>query len=161
MKIGQENFALTYEKYKNTVYSVVFNYVRNVEDALDLMQDVFVKLLKNETEFEDEEHLKAWLIRVACNESKNLLKKQSHLSNDPISEELPYTHVSNDNADLIQYVLKLPEKYRIPIHLFYYESYSIKQISEVLELPEATVKVHLKRGKDKLAKLLNKEEWVA
>lgn len=160
MCINQENFSATYEKYKNTVYSVIFNYVRNVDDALDLMQNVFIKLLQYGQEFENEEHLKAWLIRVSCNEAKNLLKKNHHLSDEPIPEDIPYFAEHNENKDLMNYILDLPEKYRLPIHLFYYEGYSIRQIGDTLGIPDATVKIRLKRGKEKLAKVLVKEDWL-
>ena len=56
--------------------------------------------------------------------------------------------------------MKLPEKYRIPIHLFYYEEYSVSEIAKILELPEATVKTRLKRGRDKLKKTLRKDDWL-
>ena len=69
-----EIFCQHYEKYKNTVYSVIFNYVQNTEDTADLLQDVFIKLFSVEEEFQSEEHLKAWLIRVAINRCKNHLR---------------------------------------------------------------------------------------
>ena len=154
-----ELFLEIYEKYKNTVYSVVFNYVKNTDDTADLMQDVFISLLNTNTEFESHEHLKAWLIRVSANKCKNFLRSRSHFSDTPISEEIPYESQQKD-MDLLRLVLTLPEKYRIPIHLFYYEDYSIKQIASVLEMPEATVKIRLKRGREKLSKIMRKEDWL-
>lgn len=75
-----------------------------------------------------------------------------------LEEDIPYFDQTADN-ELLKVVLTLPEKYRIPIHLFYYEDYSIKDIATVLDLPESTVKIHLKRGRDKLSKILKKEDW--
>ncbi len=159
MRMTQELFLETYDKYKNTVYSVIFNYVKNVDDTADLQQEVFIKLLNSETEYESNEHVKAWLIRVSANMSKNHLRSQKHISDAPFPEDVPF-YDSLENDDLMKEVLKLPEKYRIPIHLFYYEDYSIKQISEVLETPEATIKIRLKRGREKLKKSLKKEDWL-
>ena len=65
-----------------------------------------------------------------------------------------------ETDEIISIVMKLPEKYRIPIHLFYYEEYSIAEIAKILELPEATVKTRLKRGRDKLKNTLRKEDWL-
>ena len=158
MKITESVFLEVFEKFKNTVYSVVFNYVRNAEDAADLQQDVFVKLLGSDVEFESEEHIKAWLIRVSINLCKNHLRSRSHLSADPLSEEIPAA-VREESNDLFAMVLSLPEKYRIPLHLFYYEEYSVRQIASAMELPEATVKIRLKRGREKLGKSLRKEDW--
>ncbi|MBQ8548358.1 MAG: sigma-70 family RNA polymerase sigma factor [Lachnospiraceae bacterium] len=151
-------FLDVFEKFKHTVYSVVFNYVRNAEDAADLQQDVFVKLLGSDVEYESEEHIKAWLIRVSINLCKNHLRSQSHLSDAPLSEEIP-AEVKEESNDLFALVLTLPEKYRIPLHLFYYEEYSVRQIATAMELPEATVKIRLKRGREKLGKSLRKEDW--
>jgi len=159
MKMTQDLFLEIYDKYKNTVYSVIFNYVKNVEDTADLQQEVFIKLFNNQTEYENDEHIKAWLIRVSANMSKNHLRNKKHVSDEPFSEDIPF-YDKKENDDLVKEVLALPEKYRIPIHLFYYEDYSIKQISEVLETPEATVKVRLKRGREKLKKSLKKEDWL-
>ena len=71
MKVTTDGFEATYNKYKNTVYSVIFNYVHNVDDTSDLSQDVFLKLLDCNKEFESEEHLKAWIIKVSINRCKN------------------------------------------------------------------------------------------
>ena len=159
MRMTQELFLEIYEKHKNTVYSVIFNYVKNTEDTADLQQDVFISLLNADTEFESDEHMKAWLIRVAANRCKNFLRSRKHFSDEPLPEDIPFL-AEEENTDLLRMVFTLPEKYRIPIHLFYYEEYSIKQIASVLDAPEATIKIRLKRGREKLAKLLQKEDWL-
>ncbi|MCQ2533767.1 MAG: RNA polymerase sigma factor [Clostridia bacterium] len=153
MRIDRDNFSSTYDKYKNTVYSVIFNYVRNRDDAMDLMQEVFIKLLGSSMEFDSEEHVKAWLIRVSSNLCKNHLRDQNHYSDEEVPEQ-PYYDTYNEGDSLLEYVLKLPEKYRVPLHLFYYEDFSTRQIAETLNIPEATVRIHLKRGREKLKKLL-------
>ncbi len=159
MKVTEKEFPALFEKYKATVYSVAFHYVKNSEDAADIEQDVFLKLLSGGMEYESEEHMKAWLIRVSINLCKNHLRKRSHLSDVELPDNLPAKETT-EQKDLFYTVLQLPEKYRIPIHLFYYEEYSVKQIASVMSLPEATVKVRLKRGRDKLEKLLRREEWM-
>ncbi len=153
MKVTRESFTSTYDKYKNTVYSVIFNYVRNTDDASDLTQDVFVKLLDSDMEFEGDEHLKAWLIRVSINRCKNHFRFVSRFSNEEIPE-IPFYDEHSEDGELLKAVMSLPEKYRIPLHLFYYEDYTIKQIGDVLGSPEATIKIRLKRGRDKLKKIL-------
>ena len=159
MILTQELFLDTYGKYKNTVYSVIFNYVKNIDDATDLQQEVFIKLLNCSTNFEDEEHIKAWLIRVSSNISKNHLRSKRYISDSPLPDDIPCIE-QGENYDLVKLVLALPEKYRIPTHLFYYENYSIKQIAEALEAPESTIKIRLKRGREKLKKSLQKEDWL-
>lgn len=154
----EQEFCEQYEKYKNTVYSVIFNYVQNTEDTADLLQEVFLKLYATDTEFTGDEHRKAWLIRVSVNLCKNHLRSVKRRKIVTLEEDIPYFDNRDDN-ELLKIVWSLPEKYRIPIHLFYYESYSIKDIANVLDIPEATVKIQLKRGRDKLSKILKKEDW--
>ena len=159
MGMTEELFLQVYERYKNTVYSVIFNYVKNTEDTADLMQDVFISLLDTDVLFMSDEHMKAWLIRVAANKCKNFLRGRKHISDTPLPEDISY-ETSESNNDLLKIVLTLPEKYRIPLHLFYYEDYTIKQIATVLDEPESTIKIRLKRGREKLAKMLRKEDWI-
>lgn len=154
----EQEFCEQYAKYKNTVYSVIFNYVQNAEDTADLLQEVFIKLYSTDTQFTGDEHRKAWLIRVSVNMCKNYLRAAKNRKNVVLEEDIPYFDQTTDN-ELLKVVLGLPEKYRIPIHLFYYEDYSIKDIATVLDLPESTVKIHLKRGREKLSKILKKEDW--
>lgn len=154
----EQEFCEQYEKYKNTVYSVIFNYVQNTEDTADLLQEVFLKLYATDTEFTGDEHRKAWLIRVSVNLCKNHLRSVKRRKIVTLEEDIPYFDNREDN-ELLKIVWSLPEKYRIPIHLFYYESYSIKDIANVLDIPEATVKIQLKRGREKLSKILKKEDW--
>lgn len=154
----EQEFCEQYAKYKNTVYSVIFNYVQNAEDTADLLQEVFIKLYSTDTQFIGDEHRKAWLIRVSVNMCKNHLRAVKNHKNVVLEEDIPYFDQTTDN-ELLKVVLGLPEKYRIPIHLFYYEDYSIKDIATVLDLPESTVKIHLKRGREKLSKILKKEDW--
>ena len=155
----EELFCQHYEKYKNTVYSVIFNYVQNTEDTADLLQEVFIKLFATEDDFQNEEHMKAWLIRVSINLCKNHLRSMKTRKIVPLEEDIPFFDQKEDN-ELLKIVFTLPEKYRIPIHLFYYESYSIKEIGDIMDMPEATVKIRLKRGREKLGKILNKEVWL-
>lgn len=158
MRIDNNNFTQTYERHKNTVYSVALSYVRNKEDALDILQETFIRLLKEETDFASDEHVKAWLIRVASNLCKNLLRSNNRFSDEEIPEQ-PYYDEHRDDT-VLQKVMQLPEKYRIPIHMFYYEEYSIEQIAEILDTKVGTVKVQLKRGRDKLKELLKDEDFI-
>lgn len=154
-----ERFLAAYEKFKNTVYSVIFSYVRDHDDASELSQDTFIKLYTYDGGFDSDEHMKAWLIRVAINSCNNHFRSRKHISSSPIPEDLP-SEEKHELNELLAEVMKLPEKYRVPLHLFYYEDYSITEIAKVLDLPDATVKTRLKRGRDKLKKTLRKEDWL-
>ncbi len=142
----------TVNKYAHTVAKTAFAYLKNTADAEDIMQEVFLSLMQKNPSFENEEHLKAWLIRVAINKSKNHLKSGWFKNNNPIPDELPY--LSQEQSDLLSEVLALDLKYRLPIHLYYYEGYSIKEISKILGEKEATVGTRLARGRNILKKSL-------
>ena len=154
-----EKFLCAYEKFRNTVYSVIFSYVRNADDASELSQDTFIKLYTYEGGFDSDDHMKAWLIRVAVNGCNDHFRKRRHVSDSPIPEDLP-SGDEHELDEIIAEVMKLPEKYRIPIHLFYYEEYSVSEISDILGISESTVKTRLRRGREKLKKALRKEDWL-
>ena len=151
-----ELFVDVYEKYKNSIYSVIFNYVRHYADASDLTQETFIKLYSCGKEFESGEHIKAWLIRVAVNLCKNHIRDTKRRAYTELDDNIPAPEKPDDYY-VLDAVLALPEKYRIPIHLFFYEGYSVKQIAAVLSMKESTVKTRLNRGKEKLKSMLEKE----
>lgn len=151
-----ELFNSTYEKYRNSVYSVIFNYLRSEASSKDIMQETFIKFYTCDSDFNDDEHIKAWLIRVAVNLCKNHLRDEKRRSGGELDENTAAPQ-NFDFSDIMTAVLALPEKYRLPIHLFYYEDYSVKQIADVLSVSESVVKTRLSRGRSKLKKKLEKE----
>lgn len=132
-------------KYSQTVAKIAFSYLKNTADAEDITQEIFLTLMQKEPKFENEEHLKAWLIRVTINKCKNHLKSSWFKKNNPIPEDMPY--LPREQNELLLAVLSLNVKYRLPIHLFYYEGYSIKEIAEILEERMATIGTRLARGR--------------
>lgn len=130
-------------------------------DAEDAVQEVFVRLLKYQPEFENEEHEKAWFIRTTMNICKDILKSKWHSSTvalDRIPEsEKRHFHVPYVQEDeTLWAVLELPEKYKSCLYFFYYEDYSIKEVAQLLKIPENTVKTNLKRGRQMLKERLGK-----
>lgn len=153
--MDDEKIQLIYTKYKDMLYRTAFSYVKNRAEAEDSVQETYTRLIQNSPTFSGEEHVKAWLLRTTINICKDILKsawnqKTVQLDSlvEPTTEHLQPPHGIED--DIFDVVTKLPEKYRIPIYLFYYEGYSIREISQFLETPEATIKTHLKRGRDML-----------
>lgn len=141
------------DKYGNAVLRVAYSYLHNLSDAEDILQDTLIQFLKSAPAFENEGHEKAWLLTVASNLSKNKLSYLKIRQADELSEEL----VSEEKEDLKyvwEAVKKLPVKNREVIHLFYQEGYSTKEIAEILKRREATVRSDLKRGREKLKKIL-------
>jgi RNA polymerase sigma-70 factor (ECF subfamily) len=110
-------------------------------------------------EYENEEHLKAWLLRVAINQAKNVNRSFFRHRIVPLEDYMEtLTFDSGDSENLFLEVMRLPEKYRIVIHLYYYEEYSVRQISQILGISDSNTKIRLARGRAKLKEKLQ-EEW--
>ena len=140
----------TIEKYSNMVYRLAMARTRNIETSEDVYQEVFLRLARKMPEFESEEHKKAWLIRVTINCSKSILNSSFIKHRADLDENLSFE--TPERHDIYYAVLNLPIKYRTVIHLYYYENYSIKEISKILKLNENTIKTRLSRARQKLEK---------
>ena len=138
--------------YGDMILRLAYSYMKNLHDAEDILQDVFLQLMKNIDIFQSEEHKKSWLITVTRNMCKNKLKSGWFKSREALIELPYYDEYKND--DVIDAVMNLPLKYREVIHLFYYEDYSTAQISEIVDKKEATVRSLLHRGRNILKKIL-------
>lgn len=150
-----EDFEGDYQKYSAMIYKIAFLYVKNENDALDSVQNTFIKYLKVEY-FENEEHMKRWLLRTCINISKNHLKSFWYKKVKVLEDENIAT--PNQNDQLIEKVFQLPKQYKAVIYLYYYQGYHVKEIAEILKLSESNVKQRLKRGREFLKmELINNE----
>lgn len=148
-----------FEAYRDSLYAVAFNVCKNAEDAEDAVQDTFIQYYTCKKEFESGQHVRAWLIRVAINKAKNKNRtfwRRNRTSLEDYMETLAFE--TPESEDLFETVMHLPDKYRIVIHLFYYEDYTVREIAEILKLSESNVKVRLSRGRALLREKLQ-EEW--
>ena len=138
---------------------MAFNVCKSADDAEDIVQDTFVAYHTSNKDFENEEHVKAWLIRVAINRAINVNRAFWRKRSVPLDDYIETLAFETPEAkSLFSEVMKLPEKYRVPLHLFYYEDYSIADISKVLSISENNVKVRLSRARSALKDQLA-EEW--
>lgn len=145
--------------YQSNLFAVAFNICKNTQDAEDIVQDTFVQYYTTKKEFESEQHIRAWLIRVAVNKAKNVTRtfwRRNKVSIEDYMETLVFETPEAEN--LFETVMHLPEKYRIVIHLYYYEDYAVREIADILKLSESNVKIRLSRGRALLKEAL-KEEW--
>ncbi len=143
------------KSYGDTVYRVAYSYIRNRADSEDIVQDTFVKLLKSDKSFDSEEHIKAWLIRVAVNLAKNMVSSAWFSRRMELSEDIP-TETAEDNG-LSAAMDELDGKYSAVIYLRYYEGYSVREIARLLRISEPNVKARLMRGREKLKQYLGEE----
>lgn len=144
-------FEAVVKAFSDTVYRVALNILRNPEDSKDCMQNVFLRYLKHQHTFKSEEHIKAWLIRVAVNESKRLLKLNGNNQSVPLEEMANVLFYENpEDKGVFAEVMKLDEKYRTVILLYYYEGYDVKEIAQILKRNNATVRTQLSRARELL-----------
>ena len=156
MKLAVEE---VYREYADRVFAAAFSVCRNQADADDAVQDTFIKYNFTDTDFRDENHIKAWLLRVTINFAKNVSSsfwRKNTVAWEEYMDKLSF-EAPEDNR-LFEAVMRLPQQYRVVIHLFYYEEYSIREIAEILRRREGTVKSQLSRGR-KLLKNMLMEEW--
>ena len=128
-------------------------FLKNTSDAQDAVQNVFIKLINQNKTFENENHLKAWLITVAKNECKNTLRHW-FFSKRADNEELENITYSDRNDSLINEILKLPDKYKLPLYLYYYEGYSTEETAKILGINHSTLRTNLKKAREKLKKMM-------
>jgi len=147
------------QEYTQMVLNIAYTYTKNTCDAEDIAQDVFLALYRNMWKLRSREHIKAWLIRVTINKSKNYSKTAWVRKRG----EMPREESRKDpepQTDLLDAVLSLDEKYKIPIYLMYYEGYSINEISKVMKEKPATIGTRLKRGREILKERLGEDYLV-
>lgn len=147
------------EAYRNNLYAVAFNICKNTQDAEDVVQDTFLQYWTQKKEFETEQHIRAWLLRVAINKAKNKNNTFFRKKSLPLEDYMQtLVFASEESSALFEAVMELPVKYRIVVHLFYYEDYSVNEIADILKITPGNVKTRLSRGRMFLRNVL-KEAW--
>ena len=144
--------SISYEqivrKNIDTIYRIAISYTKAQADADDIVQQTFMKLLTKKVLFNDEEHVKRWLIRVCINECNSLFSsfwRKNVESMDAMVTEPEFT--IQESRELYEAIKALPPKCRVVIYLFYYEGYSSKEIADILHIKEATVRTRLARAR--------------
>ena len=144
-----EKVTLLFEKYSDVVRRICFMYIKSNADSEDILQEVFIKLIQTNKQFESDEHEKAWLIRVTINRCKNFNMSFWRRNVGSFDEDTPEpsTEFETKNNDILNLVLSLPPKYKDIIYLFYYEGYTAPQIAKILNKNENTIYSGLHRAR--------------
>ncbi len=166
-----ESFEEVMKFYMPMVYRIAFSRLGSSHEAEDITQEVFLKYFRADVQYNDEEHRKAWLIRCAINCTKTLVTSAwyRHRASDEGLENMEENgDIPGSDGDIekieqknavMSAVMKLPEKYRTVIHLFYFEDMSVSQISKATGIREATVKSQLSRARDMLKPMLKEVDF--
>ena len=149
--VSRQDTTITdiYNRHVDMVYKICFILLKNTTDTEDAVQSIFTKIIEKNINFESIEHEKAWLIVSSKNHCKNLLR---HWWKKiiPFDNNLHDSSVSDNVSYILESVLHLPDKYKLPIYLYYYEGYSTDDIAKILSLNPSTLRSRLKKGRELL-----------
>ena len=148
-----------FEAYRQNVYAAAFSICKNAADAEDILQETFLQYHQTNKQFESEQHIRAWLLRVALNRAKDVYRQKKRRRETALEDYMEtLTFPSPESGALFSAVMALPEHYRSVIHLFYYEDYTVDEIAKLLRLTQSNVKVRLSRARKLLKESLG-EDW--
>lgn len=146
----KDEFERIFNLYSKDIYRISYSYLLNKEEAEDVVQKTFYKYyIKIKKLKLNDLELKKWLFRVAVNESKDYLKSFWHSKREKLIDN---NITIKNNDSILLYLQNIPNNYRTTLYLYYYEGYSIKEISHILKKSESAIKMNLSRGKDYLRK---------
>ncbi len=154
-------FELAYDRYSNMLFRLAISRVNNREEAEDVVQDVFLKYLAYYPKLKDEEHTRAWLVRVtinASNDSLRRMKRRTFVSFDTVAEIAADESVSPELRITMDQHSALPDKIRVVIILHYLEGYQVKEVASMLGISLSACKMRLARGRKMLGNIVAKEE---
>lgn len=144
------------EKYGDMLYRICLVMLKNSADAEDAVQSVFMKLFMKVPQFESDEHEKAWLIRVATNKCRDMLRFR--IKFHPIDDEtLNSIAADEESTRLIELLTELPEKFRLVLTLHYIEGYKVDEIAQMIGRTASAVKMRLSKGRALLEEKYRKE----
>ncbi len=147
------------ETYADAILRLSYTYLKNTHDAQDICQTVFIKLLTEPREFESREHERAYVLRMAANACKDLLKSPWRKRTCGLESCMEVPAPEAADGSLLAAVNDLPPHYRAVIYLYYYEGYQAAEIGAILGVPTATVHTRLVRGRARLRKLLGGADY--
>ena len=156
-RLTNEDFESLINEHSQMLFKIAYSYTKNTFDSQDIVQEVFVKFYRVRNSFENEEHIKNWLIRVTINKSLNALKqnkKELLVGGEYINNLSETSEVDEKNEEIRECVLALKDSYKTVIILYYYDNYSIKEIASFLKISENNVKVRLNRARVKLKEII-------
>lgn len=143
------------DRYGNSLYRICLVNLQNEADAEDALQDVLLRYIQKSPRFESDEHQKAWLIRVAVNRCRDMLRKRRWDQLDP--QQIPEQEAPEEMGWVLDELMKLPEIYRTALTLHYVEEYSVAEIAKIIGATQSAVKMRLVNGRKLLKCALEKE----
>lgn len=151
------NLERIYDQYSEMLFRLSYSMLQSREDAEDVLQDVFVKILSRPFDFNSAEHERAWLVRVTLNRCHDILRKKKIRRYTPL-EDIVSLPAEEKDMSILREVQALPSDKREVVLLRYFEDFSVQQIAEILHITPSAVKMRLARARELLKEILNYEE---
>ena len=149
-----------YDEYADLLYRIALTHSQNQHDAMDAVQDVFVKLVSMDKSFSDKEHQKAWLIRLVINRCHDLSRKLRVRQYTPLEEVYDFPEEdSRLSSNVMELLDGLPEKFKTVLVLHYLEGFSVEETADILKISVSAVKMRLSRARDLIKDTHKKEEF--
>lgn len=148
-EIKKEYVDMLVNKYSDMLFRICYCILCNKSDSEDALQDTFVKLITKSPDFKDDEHEKAWLIKVATNISKNMVMLRLRRSTANL-EDIAEIGVKDEDSEVFEAIMNLPVKYKIPMVLFYVEGYKTEEIADIMQISAEAVRKRLQKGRELL-----------
>ena len=155
--LTEREYTQAAQRYLDMVYRIALNWFRHPADAEDAAQEAMLRLWHTDTDFQSEEHLRRWLVKVAVNECKRISLRPWRGRTAALEDCDGPVFEDREKRELYEAVMELPGKYRVPLYLYYYEGYAVNEVGELLGLRPSTVQTRLARGREKLKKMLTEE----
>lgn len=140
------------QTYSDTLIRIAVQQTKNMSEAEDIVQEVFMTLMRQKKLFDNETHLKAWLIKVTFNKCKDYFKSSRVKKTVPITEEM--TFIAKEEQMVLPEIFELNQNERVIVYLYYYEGYTTAEIADLLEMKVNTVGSKLRRIRMKLKNIL-------
>lgn len=150
----EAEILLLFDQYHNMVYRIALVAMRSPQDAEDIVQTVFMKLLSGKTK-PMPDHEKAWLTTVTVNTCRDMMRWNWRRRTEPLDEAIPFS--DPEESGVYAAVASLPQKYRIAVHLHYYEGYTLDEIGSMLRISSSAVSMRLHRARNLLRSILKED----
>lgn len=154
--MNEKEFEIKYKLYAQMLFNICYGYTKSKIESEDLLQNIFLKYIKYNKTFKTLDDEKYYLIRITINECKNYLKsgfKKKEIINNEIIDNSPSLQ-NNELAILKRTIDLLDDKYKVVIILYYYQSFNINEIANILKISISSVKKRLERGRNKIKQLM-------
>ena len=148
--LTEQEFHLAAERYLDMVYRIALNYFRHPQDAEDAAQEAMLRLWRTDTNFEGEDHLRRFLVRVTLNVCRDFSRSPWRKRTVPLESCREPEFSMPERTELYRAVMDLPAKYRLPLYLYYFEGYAVAEVGQLLDLNPSTVQTRLARARAKL-----------